>query len=405
MPEGWEARAIGEVCDVNPSRREVASLPNDLEVSFVPMAAVSEDGRLIAELRRRAGEVKKGFPAFKERDVLLAKITPCFENGKRWLARSLVNGMGFASTEFHVLRAHPEVLPEWIYYLVSTRRFREDGKRRMTGTAGQKRVPASFIQEAAVPVPPVAIQKRLVEVIARVEQLENLRVQADGLADRVARSAFLKMFGDPATNPKGWENARLGDLIVDLRYGTSVKCSSSQDGVPVLRIPNVLRGSIDLSDLKYARLDAEDLGRYRLQDGDMLFVRTNGNREYVGRCAVFHGTDRSYAFASYLIRGRLDRTRLDPDFARVLLSFPAVRDQLFLRARTSAGQYNINTPGIRTVATILPPLDLQERFVGVLSRVEQLREQHTRSRGHIQGLFDSVVSRAFRGDLPAADAV
>jgi type I restriction enzyme S subunit len=115
FPNGWEMSTLGEVCEVNPSRKEIAELPDNLDVSFVPMAAVSEDGRLLEARTRKLGEVKKGFPHFKEKDVLIAKITPCFENGKRWLANSLTNGVGFGSTEFHVLRAKERVLPEWIH--------------------------------------------------------------------------------------------------------------------------------------------------------------------------------------------------------------------------------------------------------------------------------------------------
>jgi type I restriction enzyme S subunit len=171
------------------------------------------------------------------------------------------------------------------------------------------------------------------------------------------------------------------------------------EGIPVLRIPNIVRGLIELDGLKFSKLSEPDLTRYGLKDGDLLFVRTNGNREYVGRCAVFHEKGGPYAFASYLIRARLQQKRLNPDFVAVLLSFSASRNQLFLRARTSAGQYNINTEGIRSIKIVVPPLSLQEKFVLVLSNYAKLRRRQQESESEINLLFQSLMHKAFRGEL------
>jgi type I restriction enzyme S subunit len=403
LPSGWHLKTLGEVCEINPSRREIASLPDDVDVSFVPMAAVSEDGKLVEVRTRKAKEVKRGFRHFKEGDVLLAKITPCFENGKRWLASSLLDGVGFGSTEFHVLRARSKVLPEWIYYFVCLPQFRIGGQRRMTGTAGQKRVPAAFLAECEIPVPPLPVQQNLVGALKRAERLREIRDQANQLTSKIIQSVFLKVFGDPGSNPMDWEIGDLGAIVGELRYGTSVKCKSEPNGgIPVLRIPNVLGGAIDLSDLKFAELSQSDRVRFGLQDGDLLFVRSNGNREYVGRCAVFHEIGTPYAFASYLIRARLRIDRLRPDFASVLLSFPALRDQLFARARTSAGQYNINSEGLRSVKVIVPPLEHQDRFVSTIKAVRLLQRTQRESTAEVNELFHSLMYKAFRGELRGA---
>src|SRR5207247_962920 len=123
------------------------------------------------------------------------------------------------------------------------------------------------------------------------------------------------------------------------------------------------------------------------------------NREYVGRCAVFHQASRPYAFASYLIRVRVKATRINPDFARVLLSFPAPRDQLFARARTSAGQYNINADGIRSVKMMLPPLELQNEFISILAKDAKLTEAQNKSQEELSKLLHSLMRKAFTGGL------
>jgi len=150
----WSTRRLAEICDINPSSKEISDLSGDIEVTFIPMSAVSENGKLLQEQKKKLSEVKKGFTYFRDDDVLLAKITPCMENGKRWLAKSLSNGIGFGSTESHVLRPKPEVVSGWIYYFVSQRSFRERAEKSMTGTAGQKRVPKQYLENLEILVPP-----------------------------------------------------------------------------------------------------------------------------------------------------------------------------------------------------------------------------------------------------------
>src|SRR5207302_10765392 len=109
--------------------------------------------------------VRKGFTAFANNDVIMAKITPCMENGKAALARGLQNGIGFGSTEFHVLRSMGAVLPDYIYYFIRQESFRRAAENEMTGSVGQKRVPVDFLSAAEIPVPPLAEQVRIVNLL------------------------------------------------------------------------------------------------------------------------------------------------------------------------------------------------------------------------------------------------
>jgi len=154
--------ALSEAVELNP-RPDRGSLPDDLVVSFVPMAAVeAATGRMDATAVRRFGEVKKGYTVFREGDVLFAKITPCMENGKMAVARGLHNGIGCGSTEFHVLRAKPGVDAQYVYHFVSSARFRAEAARHMTGAVGQKRVQAAFLEQCEIPLPNPDDQRRIV---------------------------------------------------------------------------------------------------------------------------------------------------------------------------------------------------------------------------------------------------
>lgn len=161
-----------EAVELNPGP-DRGSIPDDLDVSFVPMAAVeAATGRMDATAIRRFGEVKKGYTVFREGDVLFAKITPCMENGKMAVARGLRNGVGCGSTEFHVLRPKPGVDAQYVYHFVSSASFRAEAAHHMTGAVGQKRVPAAFLERCEIPLPDQDEQRRIVAELER--QLSRL---------------------------------------------------------------------------------------------------------------------------------------------------------------------------------------------------------------------------------------
>ena len=154
----WPMVRLGDVCEVNP-RTNVENL--DIEVSFVPMSCISENGTLELLETRSFTEVKNGFTTFQDRDVIFAKITPCMENGKGAIVDRLCNGVGAGSTEFHVIRPdQSKVLSEWIFLFTKWDHFREEAKLNMTGSAGQKRVPKKFLSEHLLPLPPLETQKK-----------------------------------------------------------------------------------------------------------------------------------------------------------------------------------------------------------------------------------------------------
>lgn len=163
----WTLKPLSEVVDINP-RLDKSAYRDDLEVSFVPMAAVeAASGRTDVSEPKHFGSVKKGYTPFKEGDVLFAKITPCMENGKMAVVPKLINDIGFGSTEFHVLRPHKGIHPRYVYYFVSNQNFRREAAHQMTGAVGQKRVPQSFLEAASIPVPLFEEQQRIVVEIEK----------------------------------------------------------------------------------------------------------------------------------------------------------------------------------------------------------------------------------------------
>ena len=167
-------RKLGEVTIVNPKKAEVKELDDKLNVSFVPMEKVGEKGEFNSEISKTIKELYSGFTYFRENDVLFAKITPCMENGKGAVATNLINGIGFGSTEFHVIRPIIEKSnPYWIYHLSTLIEFRRLAERKMTGSAGQKRVPTDFINNLKVVLPPIELQNQFADFVNQVDKLKS----------------------------------------------------------------------------------------------------------------------------------------------------------------------------------------------------------------------------------------
>ena len=168
---GWGLVALGTACIINPKKGQDKRLQENLDVSFVPMPAVSESGKIDATATKKYFDVKTGFTYFAENDVLFAKITPCMENGKGAVATGLCNGIGFGSTEFHVLRPISEKSnPYWIYTLSTFKQFRIDAANNMTGSAGQRRVPASFLENYRLSLPPIDLQDEFAAFVKQVNK-------------------------------------------------------------------------------------------------------------------------------------------------------------------------------------------------------------------------------------------
>jgi len=167
IPAHWQVRRLRHCALLNPTKREVTGLPRETEVSFLPMPKVSERGELALDETKELAAVIEGYTYFRDGDVLLAKITPCFENGKAAVAAGLAGGFGFGSTEFHVLRPQPESDGRFLYYAVFSDPFRKIGTTHMVGAAGQQRVPEQFLFDWRQPIPGLAEQQSIADFLDR----------------------------------------------------------------------------------------------------------------------------------------------------------------------------------------------------------------------------------------------
>lgn len=216
LPEGWVWTSLGQVCELSP-RLQSQGIGEDALVSFIPMSAVDDHYGAIRDSRTKPlRDVRHGYTAFREGDVLFAKITPCMENGKVAVARNLSNGLGFGSTEFHVIRPLGGMPPEWVYHYLRREAFRSEAAHHMTGTAGQKRVPREYMAQASFPLPPLPEQRRI------VAKIETLRAKS-----RIAQQAL-------ASVPKLMIQLRLAVLAEAFRGRLTERDSTDEAAVSPL---------------------------------------------------------------------------------------------------------------------------------------------------------------------------
>jgi len=388
---------LSEVAEINP-RLERSSLTdlNEL-ISFVPMASVSEvSGSITAEESRRASEVMKGFTSFKDRDVLVAKITPCFENGKIAHAR-ITKRLGFGSTEFHVARPKSRSLDDrYLYHFLRQPAVRDEGERRMTGSGGQKRVPKAFLEELNIPLPPLPEQRRIAAILDKADALRAKRREAIAKLDQLLQSVFLEMFGDPVTNPKKWPGHTLGDSVLEMQYGPRFHNERySSGGIRIVRITDLSpTGELNFSAMPRMDVDTDVQARFILQPGDLIFARTGAT---VGKVALIKASDPPSIAGAYFIRMQFNESVLS-EYIFTALRSQSIQKLISVKSRQAA-QQNFSGPGLRQLPMPMPPLELQHRFARVAEGVEQQKGILQHHAAQQETLFASLQHRAFAGEL------
>ncbi|WGB12096.1 restriction endonuclease subunit S [Escherichia coli] len=364
----WPMVKLGDVCIINPRLPKNAN--PEQEVTFLAMAAVSEKGEISSQETRILHETKKGFTYFERGDVLLAKITPCFENGKATLTNNLNTQIGFGSTEFHVLRAIPDlILPEFIFYLVWNERFRIAAAKEMTGSAGQKRVSADYLKEYQFYLPSIFEQEKIVAALNKGYSIHRKRQQAIKLADDFLRATFLEMFGDPVRNPKNWKLEKFGE-IADCQLGKMLS-KKSKTGIfskKYLRNANVRWRKIDIHDLLEMDFNEKEMSKFELRRGDLL-VCEGGE---IGRCAIWNNQIKDCYYQKALHRVRPNYNLVTSVYLQEYLYSMAKKKNAFSEFISEVTFSHLTAEKLKNLLVPVPPLSLQKKFELIYNKFNSL---------------------------------
>jgi type I restriction enzyme, S subunit len=295
----------------------------------------------------------------------------------------------------------------WLWYALQSPTSRQYMSNASSGVkAGMRNISQASLQAMPLPIPPVTEQCRIVAALER--HLSRLAAGTSSLRSaerriKAASNAELRRIVDSYAD-SSW--TRLGDVSTGQQYGTSIKCSYAATGRPVLRIPNIQSGEIDLADMKYATNDSEELEDLRIRAGDTLFVRTNGSKSLIGRLAVARN-DLQHAFASYLIRFRFDQSVAKPEWVQLVLSSPHLRRQIETLAASSAGQYNLSISKLSGLEIPVPSIADQtaavNEFRNFQARLGRLATGVAANQLRAQRLRQCLFTDAIAGHLVQQD--
>lgn len=405
MKAGWRVVPLGKLVEIRPTKRETRiRLKPDQPVSFVPMEDLKEIQRNFAPKQvRPLSEVYGGYTYFAEDDVLLAKITPCFENGKLSVARGLKNGVGFGSSEFMVLRCDTKLDPDYLFYFLSRDVFRENGKGRMTGAVGHKRVPPEFVQSQELPLPPLDEQKRIVAVLDEAfEGLSRARANAEAnLADTMELNAVAAdaVLYEHAPGERIGSLAELFGPVSTGPFGSILHQSDYvENQTPLVNPAHILNGRIVPDFRKTIGNEAlQRLGSYRLRQGDIVL----GRRGEMGRCAVVGETEEGWlcGTGSFFIR---PKSSDNPDYVAAMIRSRSFVKKLEVMASGATVQ-NISNKDLGLMQMSLPPREVQDermtRIALFYEKSDDLSRLFKARLSELDTLRQSLLQKAFSGEL------
>lgn len=448
---------LSEAVEVNP-KLDRSSFSDDLDVSFVPMAAVeATTGGIDVTTIRKYAEVKKGYTHFREGDILFAKVTPCMENGKMAIARQLRNGVGFGSTEFHVLRPRAGVDALYIYYFVSSQTFRKEAAGYMTGAVGLRRVPSAFLEDSAIPLPHIDEQRcivaelekqfsRLDEAVANLKRVKaNLkRYKASVLKDavegrlvpleaelarregrgfetgeqllqRILESRRSQWTGrgqykepeaptmaELSELPAGWVYATAEQMCEPIASGSTPAPAAMFPGegeVPFLKVYNLtFDGSLDFTvKPTFVKRETHEgmLARSRSYPGDVLM---NIVGPPLGKISIVSDLYPEWNINQAVVTFRTSAGLLNQLLAYWLMS-SSVLSRLERTAKATAGQSNLQVTTCRRLPLPIPPLAEQKRIVAEIDRrlslVRNVEAEVDANLKRAQALRQSTLQKAF----------
>ncbi len=387
---------LSEVAEINPRLPKALKNSCNGEVCFLPMEAVSESGTVVYQERRRINEVLKGYTHFRRGDLIIAKITPCMENGKAAFLDKLETDIGFGSTEFHVVRPSERIDGRFLFYLLWNPYFRHIAEKRMTGSAGQKRVPASFLKELEVPIPPIEEQRRIAAILDKADAVRRKRGQALTLADDFLRSAFLEMFGDPVNNPQSLSKKCLGDVSTFTSGGTPSKSNPTYwDGIfPWVSPKDMKTTTITDAEDHVNEVVFDETSLKKIPEGAVLIV--------VRGMILAHTVPIAITGAKVAINQDMKAIQFFDGVAPFfgLWNLKVQHAYILSKVGTAAhGTRRLDMESLKSLPILLPTESQQKHFSELTRSFTRYRNRILSEQAEANTLFASLIQRAFRGDL------
>ncbi|EMA14633.1 restriction endonuclease subunit S [Haloarcula amylolytica] len=425
-PEEQGTVRLKHLARINPTKSELSDHDSETDVSFVPLEDFGTDGEIKDTETRPLEEVYDGYTYFREGDIAIAKITPSFENGKGAICRGLENGIGFGTTELHVLRPREGVSTGFLWYILRSKPFMDEAETAMRGVAGQQRVPTEFVENYTIQYPGHSeghrIQTYLSEKEGRIDSaIQSLR----SLLERIDEysSATITDFiqngysahKEPVSGleewlqcvPQSWD-------IVKLKYLADVQTGVTKGGyrqeketvsVPYLRVANVQDGHLDLSNVKNIELPPSEVDNYLLEPGDIL-MNEGGDFDKLGRGTVWNGEINPCIHQNHVFAVR-PKDQEHSEWISKLTESKPYKHYFKVNSKQSTNLASISATDIKELPIILPPED--ER-VDILNRLNSKESVLSSISDNAESMIDSLekkrqalITAAVTGQIDVSD--
>ncbi|MBC8018893.1 MAG: restriction endonuclease subunit S [Verrucomicrobia bacterium] len=285
-------------------------------------------------------------------------------------------------------------------YLLHFLNAQSDNIKSQGKGATVKGITLDVLKELEIPLLPLDEQRRISAILDKADAIRRKRQESIRLTEEFLRSSFLEMFGDPVTNPKGWVEIKIGG-IAEIQGGlqVSVKRAGNPIEVPYLRVANVYRDRLKLSEIKTIFATQSEVDRLKLIVGDILFVEGHGNPNEIGRSSVWDGSIETCIHQNHLIRARVEPNIADPVYISAFLNSQGGRRQLLSFGKTTSGLNTISTSNVKYTTVLLPPIKLQNSYSTIVAKIKSSTNRYQMSLDLNQQLINSLTHRGFRGEL------
>lgn len=263
--------------------------------------------------------------------------------------------------------------------------------------SSQPNLSAASVKNFNIYLPNYEKQKEISRILDKAQQLIDKRKQQIESLDELVKSKFIEMFGDPVSNPKGWEKGKIADIIIKTQYGTSNKANEENGQFKILRMGNITyNGQFDFSDMKYIDLTEDEQKKYLVYKGEVLFNRTN-SKELVGKTAVYK-ENKPMAYAGYLVKA-IPNERATGEFIAAYMNTKYVKSKLLNMAKNIVGMANINAEEFKKIDIYIPPIELQNEYIKFIEQVDKLKFEMGKGLKVLEDNINSLMQKSFSGEL------
>ncbi|MBV6641039.1 MAG: restriction endonuclease subunit S [Cyclobacteriaceae bacterium] len=262
-----------------------------------------------------------------------------------------------------------------------------------------KRYWISKYSKIKIPLPPLPIQQKIAEVLDTADRIRRRHEQILKKYDQLAQSVFLEMFGDPVKNEKGWERVKLSKIIIEGPTNGLYKPSKDySSGCPIIRIDSFYNSWVNTNFLRRVRASSEEIIRYEIKEGDFVINRVN-SPSHLGKCGLVPKLNERVVYESNMMRIRFDKSKVSNQYMLYTLSSKALKNQILNASKDAVNQSSINQKDVNNFTVLLPPFEIQNQFTSIIDKIEQQKQQAKAELDKSEELFQSLMQRAFRGEL------